>query len=81
MDDVKFFARSKNELKTQIETAGISRQDIEMKLEIEKGTNLAINIGKRKTTEGIGIPIQETSKYTEEKKRQISEDILETVTI
>ena len=59
MDDIKLFAKNKNELEALKHTVRIYNQDIGMEFGIEKRALFVMKIGKRNLTDGIELPNQD----------------------
>jgi hypothetical protein len=53
MDDLKLFAKNKNQLESMAQTVKIFSEDIRMKFGLEKCATLVINRGKRSRDEGV----------------------------
>ena len=56
MNDIKLFAKNKNELETLIQAVRIYSQDIGMEYDIEKCTILIMKNGKQDMTKGMELP-------------------------
>ena len=80
-DDIKLFAKNKNEQETLIHTVRIYSQDIGMEFGIEKCTMLVMKSGKRHLIDRMELPNQDKIRTLEEKETYKYSGILETDTI